>query len=230
MIKKKMYLKETIGLYDKIDGSLISDSETMNKLLKEEKEITTKSLIYKFKNTPELLTNEEIKTLAKIKKKNLESYENYDLYSTHDKELFDKAVNELTDISFCNFCKLLKYCNAANTLQYKNNVNIVKDTDFMEILKVSRSKWFDIKKELVQYGALRKIKFDGKPLYKVNPSIVGHSMKINLITYYAFRDVLIPKFDKIKILYWDRQLLEECGQAIFDNSNKDKYFSEFIKE
>ena len=40
MIKKKMYLKETIGLYDKIDGSLISDSETMNKLLKEEKEIS----------------------------------------------------------------------------------------------------------------------------------------------------------------------------------------------
>ena len=130
-------------------------------------------------------------------------------------ELLNKAVWELSSNAFICLNKLLKYSNARNTLQFFNHKNIERDEDFIEILKISRRTWTSVKKELIEYGAIRKIKFNKNTLYKINPTIIGHAMEIDDITYYAFRDVLSRVFEPIKTLYWDKYILESYGVDIF---------------
>lgn len=229
MEKKKEFFGK-IGCYDLKTGEALEE-EDLKKVMNEKNSWYYKNLIYKFYNSAHELDSKDIKIVASIINKGLDlkKYEPFDLYSTTNSDLFNKAVNELSETAFCSFCKMLNFSNSKNTLQFKNNKNIVKDLDFIEILKISRTKWFDVKKELIDYGAIRKVKFDGKNLYKINPSIIGHSMDIDIITYYAFRDILSSMFDPMKTLYWDKQLIESCGSDIFYNRNKNKYYSDFIK-
>ena len=208
-------------------GEMIS-RELFDKILKEEKQDEIKKLMWTLKNDPYSLSTEEIKRIVSIRNSRafnrvyLKNYEEFESYSTHNKDLIDSAVWSLGEEAFCCFVKLLKYSNSKNTLQFKNHVNIVTDEDFLSILKISKRKWSTAKKKLVEFGAIRKIKFNKHLMYKINPAIIGHSMEVDIMTYYAFRDVLSNIFDPIKTLYWDKYILESYGYDIFSLSASDK--------
>lgn len=208
-------------------GEMIS-KEIYDEILKEERQDEAKYLMWTINRDPYSLTTEEIKRVVNIinsrafNKIHLKNYEQFEYYSTHNKELIDKSVWELGEEAFCCLIKLLKYSNSKNTLQFKNNVNITTDDDFLSILKISKRKWSTAKKKLIEYGAVRKIKFNKHIMYKINPAIIGHSMEVDIMTYYAFRDVLSVIFSPIKTLYWDKYILESYGSDIFANSPSDK--------
>ena len=207
-------------LIDKKTGEIL-DAEQYEELLKEEMQDEIKQLFWTLKNDPYSLTTDQIKYLIKITnskakdKLNVKIYEPFEYYSTHNMELLNKAVWELSSNAFICLNKLLKYSNSKNTLQFANHRNIVNDVDFIELLKVSKRTWSNVKKELIEYGAIRKIKFNKNTLYKLNPTIIGHSMEIDEVTYYAFRDVLSKIFEPLKTLYWDKYILECYGMDIF---------------
>jgi hypothetical protein len=209
---------------DEKSGQIISNEE-YESLLKEERLDEIKHLMWRLKNDPYGLSTTEIKEIIKIRnsrvlrKTILKEYESFENYSTHNKDLFNNASWELSDSSLACFCRLLKFSNSKNTIQFDNHRNISEDTDFIRLLKISKRKWSTVKKELIDYGALRKIKFNKHIMYKINPAIIGHSMEIDVMTYYAFRDVLCNLFEPIKTLYWDKYLLESYGVDIFCTSS-----------
>ena len=216
-------------------GEMIS-RELFDKILKEEKQDEIRQLMWTLKNDPYSLSTEEIKRIVNVRNSRaldrvyLKNYEEFESYSTHNKDLVDSAVWNLGEEAFCCFVKLLKYSNSKNTLQFKNHVNIVTDEDFLSILKISKRKWSTAKKKLIEFGAIRKIKFNKHLMYKINPAIIGHSMEVDVMTYYAFRDVLSNIFDPIKTLYWDKHTLESYGYDIFSTSASDKrsFYSAYI--
>ena len=44
-------------------------------------------------------------------------------------------------------------------------------------------------------------------------------MRITKCTYYAFRDQLKHEFENLKVLYWDRKLIEEFGVNILEEAD-----------
>lgn len=219
--------KDMVIVNDKT-GEMISKEE-YDEILKEERQVEIVRLMYMLKTNPYSLSTEEIKRIVSIKNSRnvenriyLKKYEEFETYSTHNKELIDFAVWELGEEAFCCLIKLLKYSNSKNTLQFMNHVNITTDDDFISILKISKRKWSTAKNKLIEYGAIRKIKFNKHIMYKINPAIIGHSMEVDVMTYYAFRDVLSKMFDPLKTLYWDKYMLESYGCDIFSLSANDR--------
>ena len=206
-------------IYDKENGNEIS-TEVIKSIQKEEFVNRKKYLLYMLENKPEKLTSLEIEEGFKYTNKKLSMIKEYDFfeeYYTGNKKKLVDALKKLSDSTYKCFSVLIaSYTSCENTIQFNNNVNIIKDKDFSKILEISLSKWYNIKKELINNKCIRKIDFDNKKLYKINPMIIGHSMKITKATYYAFRDSLIEEFDKLKTIYWDKKLIEEFGKDILN--------------
>jgi len=209
---------------NKETGEILNNGiEIVESIQKEERTKFYRDLFWKFENKPELLSIEEIELAVKVSNnytlKDIKEFNNFEKHYTGNKVKLKETLEHLTDPAFKCFSSLVvNYTSTENTLQYKNHVNIVKDINIAEVLNISVNKWQRIKKELINISAIRKIKFQGKPIIKINPTIIGHSMKITKCTYYAFRDVLIDEFSKIKKIYWDKMLIEEFGIDIIESS------------
>ena len=158
---------------------------------------------------------EEAVELYSKKNLKLNEYNFFKEYYTTNKKKLSEALEILSDSAYKCFSKLIaNYATSENTIQYDNNINIIKDKDFAKVLNISICKWYSIKKELIENNCIRKVEFDKRVLYKINPTIIGHSMRITKCTYYAFRSELIKEFDEIKRIYWDKKLIEEFGADI----------------
>jgi len=211
---------DNIGYYDKRTGDELTE-EVVRGVQAEEARKKYTEMYYKLETHPEELTSKEIEDLvkhsSKLKMRNIKEYDLFQEYYTGNKKKLIEAIDNLSDPAYkCFSALVLKYTSTENTLQYKNHVNIVKDKDISRILNISISKWYNIKKELIEFSAIRKVNFDGKTVIKINPTIIGHSMKITKCTYYAFRDQLTQEFGMLKSLYWDKLLVEEFGLKVFE--------------
>lgn len=222
-MSKVLKLDEKYRLVELRTGNMINEKPTdvIKSIKKEDNRNKIMRLKYNFENDPNNLTTEEIEEALRINNMNVNSLKQYNdfiLYYTGNKEKLLYTINVLSDQAFKCFYKLVaKYTSCENTIQFTgNSVNIVKDEKFSEVLEISTSKWSRVKKELVDNHCIRRITFNGNVLYKINPTIIGHSMKITKATYYAFRNQLIEDFEPYKVVYWDKQISEEFGQAVLD--------------
>jgi len=211
------------------------DKDTGEELLQDVIESNMKDDFYKkvvhmkymLENKPEELNTEEIeeavKTVNGFTINDLKQYESFVSYYTANKDKLNEALDNLSDQAYkCLSILVVRYTSCDNTIQFKNHVNIVKDAKFIDILSLSPSKWSRVKKELIEKGCIRRIKLDKKIIYKINPTVIGHSMRITKCTYYAFRNELAKEFELHKRVYWDKQILEEFGHDILDQAKKVK--------
>jgi len=212
---------DRLGVFDKDTGEKFDNGiEVFKSVIREEFKNKIIELQFKYNKTPEKINSEEIEELIKynktiLNKSKLKEYESFDTYYTANKEKLNSCLDTLSDTAYKCFSKLVvRYTSSANTIQYKNNINIIKDKDIAKVLEITPRRWVDIKKELVAINAIKKIKLNNIAFYKINPTVIGHSMKITKCTYYAFRKELIKEFEPIKALYWDKLLIEEFGNDI----------------
>ena len=211
--KKDIFEEKNITVIDNETGEIL-DNKIINSIISQEKKEEIRNLLIKFQDNKNDLNSDEILTVSKIlyrKGLNLDEYDSFESYFTCNTNLMLKTAKELKAITLQVFIKLTEFSNKSNTIQFNNHKNIVNDTDFAAKLNLDIRKWREIKKELLQYKAIRKLKFDAITMYKINPSLLGHSMKITLCSYYAFRDELKSNLNSLKILYWDKKLIEEFG-------------------
>jgi len=213
---------DNIGYINLKNGEMLT-KEIVDSIKNEENKNKCKELFCKLENNPYELTSKEIEEIVKIKNKKLSIIKEYDFfeeYYTGNKKKLTEAAENLSDSAYkCFNLLILKWTSCENTIQYKNNRNIVKDKDIADVLNISPRKWSNIKKELLGFNAIRKVTFENKQLYKINPLLIGHSMKITKCTYYAFRDYLSSEFDPLKTLYWDKKLTEEFGDDIISKTH-----------
>lgn len=182
-----------------------------------------KYLDKKIQKEPENMTTEEIEELYKAHhKKNIaqdSAYDDFTNFSIHNKEIEEKITKKISSQAWLAFSHLKSgYSSIQNTLQFKNNRNITTNKQICKILDISRSTWNRVKADIEKFNLIRRIKFEGNVIWKVNPLIVGHSMRITATTYYAFRNEIKPTLPPIIGLYWDKKLIEEFGIDIFKKS------------
>lgn len=106
-----------------------------------------------------------------------------------------------------------KYCSSTYTLLFNNNKHIEKDVDISKLLNITKNAWGFIKKELEELKLIKKINFNSKTYYKVNPLYIRKGKTITESTWFAFRDEIInsKSLPDIKIIYWDKILEQDYG-------------------
>lgn len=177
----------------------------------------------KYMNNPDDMNLEEVEFLLETSNSEwaVKQYESFELTTTMNREMEYEKCKSISDPAWSAFTLLKsKYTSMTNTLQFKNNRNIVNNKDIANILEISDSTWRRLRKELIKEKLIKQIEFDKKKLWKVNPLIVGHSMKITPDTYYAFRSDIIKTKSTMARLYWDNILKETYGIDIYNDSKK----------
>lgn len=230
-----MRLKKELSLIDAETGEILEEKILLD-LLEEDRKNFYIGIFHKYKNNPYSLTVQEIELLVKvINSKNkafeiqLEKYEVFDNRVTVNIQAFSDTIESLSAGALKSFAKLLRYTSSSYTLQKDNHRNIVSDKDFYTLLEISERAWRDIKIELINKRAIRKIKFNGTNLYKINPTIVGLGMTITPDVYFAFRDVFVEVFkSQLKIIYWDKKILDAYGSKLFINSVNKSFVNDYF--
>ena len=212
---------EKIGFYDKQSGEEI-DFEIVESIQKEEYKKQCRKIFKLIDDSPEKLSLEEIDRYMSIKGISYAKISKFEEYYISneilDLELFEKGISMK---SFYYFKYLIsKHCGNTYTLQFKNNVNIIKDEQVAQSLKLSLDSWRKIKKELMSLELIKIINFENKKYYKVNPCYIGKKKILSPHTYYAFRNDLIKHglLDYIQIVWWDK-FLEEEYSIIYKDEN-----------
>jgi len=160
--KKDIFEEKNITVIDNETGEIL-DNKIINSIISQEKKEEIRNLLIKFQDNKNDLNSDEILTVSKIlyrKGLNLDEYDSFESYFTCNTNLMLKTAKELKAITLQVFIKLTEFSNKSNTIQFNNHKNIVNDTDFAAKLNLDIRKWREIKKELIQYKAIRKLKFD----------------------------------------------------------------------
>jgi hypothetical protein len=222
--KKRDILEEYGAILVKEETGEILSRELLDKLIEQEKKEENKRLLRKFYNEEDL-NSQEIIIISNILNRGgikLEEYDSFNDYCVTDTMAMFRLAKILGGEAFRHAFMLAQFVKGNNTLQTKNNKNLVTDESFAKAFDITVKKWQYIKKELIEHKVIKKLKFDGITMYKLNPLIIGRSMKISPCSYYAFREELKPVMNKFKVLYWDKKLLEEFGEEALNNNRKFK--------
>lgn len=205
---------KNIGFYDEETGEIL-DKDIGIGILNEDRKSKLRELFYKIDNCPNELSVEQIQTLCSIMKVDLKYLDNFSSYHiVNDFSMGNLFELNISMKAYYYFGLLTtKYCSSTYTLLFNNNKHIEKDVDISKLLNITKNAWGFIKKELEELKLIKKINFNNKTYYKVNPLYIRKGKTITESTWFAFRDEIInsKSLPDIKIIYWDKILEQDYG-------------------
>lgn len=214
-----------------IETGEILDEDIIRAIVSEEDRNYLKKIFGLYKNNPNLLQLEDIEKICKIRSIDNKRLIDFDMYHMVNDDSLSKLFDNNVSMKAYYYFGLLttKYCSSTYTLIYNNNRHIEKDSDISKLLGISKSTWNAIKKELEDLKLLRRISFDGKNYYKINPLYVRKNRTITESTWFAFRDEIINsgKMPPIQILFWDKILEQDFNiSPLLEKSHTYTYIGE----